>query len=768
MQITKVGVVGAGSMGRGIAALAASTGIPVVLLDVPGEPDRQGVVRAGLAQALKAKPAAFMDPSRAALIRTGNLEDDFGLLADCDWIVEAIVERLEPKQELFARLESVKRPDAIVSSNTSGIPMRMLVEGRSDAFRSHFLGTHFFNPPRYLHLLELIPTPATSPAVLAGMRRFAERSLGKGVVIAKDVPGFIANRLGLFGLARTLRLMEQFDLSIDEVDALTGPLIGRPRSATFRTADITGIDVLLHVTAGLSATTGEDFSLPAWVTRLTESGRLGEKTGSGFYRKEGKSILTLDWRSLDYYPQTTVEMPELASLQTLPLAERLRALTKAGGKRAEFLRELLIDGSLYTSEKASQLAYDIASIDRAMEWGYGWELGPFRQMDAMGLEFVRAAIATRGVAQPVFLAHVQDGFYRHLNSGPRQLTLDGDYAIIEPVPGQIDPASVARTTGTVAHNDDAALLDLGDGVLLLEFRARMNTLGPQVFAMLEAAARRIQTGGHVGLVIGNADPRTFTAGANLALMLERARQGAWAELEQAVSDFQQGVMSVRRCPFPVVVAPFGLTLGGGCEIVLHADRVQAHAELYMGLVETGVGLMPGGGGTKELLFRFTRELSPYEEADPFEAVKRAFKLISMATTSGSALEAKQLGLLREADRISMNRDRLLSDARARVLDIAPDYMPPVPGTIRALGNEALGNLSYAVWAMREARYISDHDVRIGRHIAYVLSGGDGAPRDVTEQDILDLEREAFLALLGTGETQDRIAHMLATGKPLRN
>ena len=768
MRIAKVGVIGAGAMGSASAALAGSAGVPVVLLDIPGDPDRNGVARGALQRALKARPAPFMEASRAALVQTGNTEDHLHLLAECDWIVEAIIEQVEPKRVLFERLEAVRKPTAIIASNTSGIPMQLLLEGRSEGFRRHFLGTHFFNPPRYLHLLELIPTPDTSSDVLTATRDFAERVLGKGVVLAKDVPGFIANRLGIYGMTRTLRLMEEFDLTIDEVDALTGPLIGRAKSATFRTGDISGIDVLSHVATGTGATTGEDFALPAWVAALVASGRLGEKTGAGFYKKEKKAILTLDWKTLEYRPQQQASFPELAFVEKAPLPQRLKALTTAGGKHAEFLRALLLTVGHYTIEKTPELAHDIVSVDRAMEWGYAWEMGPFRQLDAMGLDFVRAGLAQRGLAEPVLLRKAQESFYRDLSSGPRALTFAGDYAPIEPIPAQIDLPLVHLRNGAVDKNESAAILDLGDGVLLLEFRGKMNTLGAPVLALLEKAQHKIAAGGYAGLVIGNCDPRTFSAGADLGAVVQGVQDGDWTRLEQAVHTFQQGVMSVRRAPFPIVAAPFGLALGGGCEFSLHAARVQAHAELYMGLVEVGVGLLPGGGGTKELLFRFTKELAAYEEADPFEAVKRAFKTITMATTSTSALEARTLGFLRESDRISMNRDRLLADAKARVLDLAPDYVAPPPMTIRALGKEAMGNLQYGVWAMREAGYITAHEVTIATHVAYVLSGGDGPPRDVTEQDVLDLEREAFLTLLGTKETQERIVHTLKTGKPLRN
>lgn len=755
-------------MGSGIAAHAASAGMQVVLLDIPGDPDRDGVARGALQRALKARPAAFMDPARAAGIHVGNTEDHLGQLSDCDWIVEAIIEQLEPKQALFARLEAICKPTAIVSSNTSGIPIGMLAAGRSARFRQRFLGTHFFNPPRYMHLLELIPTGDTSPDVVSAMRIFSERMLGKGVVLAKDVPGFIANRLGLFGMVTALRLMQEFDLTIDEVDALTGTLVGRPKSATFRTGDISGLDVLVHVAAGMSRTTGEDFSLPPWVHELVATGHLGEKAGAGFYRRAGKEIQTYDWKKGEYAPMQPADFPELRFLRDSPLRERLRSLTTADGRGADFVRRLLVETSWYTLQLTPSLAHDLVSVDRALEWGYGWDTGPFRQFDAMGVDYLRSAFVAAAKPEPPLLHAAHEGFYRELNSGLRQLTLAGEYIPVEEIPGHIDPPGVRLRTGEMDSNEDAALLDVGDGVLLLEFRGKMNTLGEGVFRTLEGAAERVLRGGFEGVVIGNGDPRTFSAGANLAGVLRRAQAGEWAALDAGIRAFQAGVTSLARFPFPTVVSPFGLTLGGGAEFALYAPLVQAHAELYMGLVEVGVGLLPAGGGTAALIMRFTTDLSPYGEADPFEGVKRAFQLISMATTSTSALDAKRLGLLRDSDRISMNRDRLLSDAKARVLDLANGYTAPQPRITRVLGREALGNLEYAVWAMQEAKYISAHDALIGRKVAYVLAGGDGPPRDVTLQDLLDLEREAFLSLLGTPATQERIAHTLATGKPLRN
>ena len=768
MRIGRVGVIGAGAMGSGIAALAASAGFPVTLLDVPGDPDRDAPARNGVQRALKAKPPQFMSAERAALIEIGNTADDLDSLAACDWIIEAIIEQPAPKRELFERLESVVKPTAIISTNTSAIPIRTLVETRSDEFRRRFLGTHFFNPPRYLHLLEIIPTERTAPEVVTAVRAFGERLLGKGIVVARDVPGFIANRLGIHGFLRAIRLMQEFDLSIDEVDALTGPLIGRAKSATFRTGDISGIDVLSHVAAGLSTTTGEDFTLTDWVRKLVAENRLGEKTGAGFYKKIGKDIHTLNWKTGEYAPAARPQMKELAYLQAMPLDDRFHALTTAGGRYAEFLRKLLLLESHYTLTRTPEIAPDIVSVDRAMEWGYAWDRGPFKQMDALGLEFLRGGFGVLGLDEPPLLRTAQESFYRRPGNGERYLTFAGQYSPVDEMAGHLSLDALRLRNRVVEATQDAALYDVGEGVLLLEFRSKMNSLGDGVMRMLEAALDRADRGKHTGIIIGNDDPRTFTAGADLALVLRQVAAGDWKGLEAGVQSFQQLVTSLRKTPYPVVVAPFGLTLGGGAELTLHASRVQAHAELYVGLVEVGVGLIPAGGGTKELLFRYAEELSAYDEADPFEAVRRAFKMIATATTSTSALDARRLGFLRDGDRVSMNRDHLLGDAKARVLELARDYTPPAPRRIRALGREAIGNLEYGIWAMREAGYASEHDVRIGHALARVLAGGDGAPREVSEDDILDLEREAFLSLLGTKETQQRIEHMLKTGKPLRN
>ncbi|HVZ78607.1 MAG TPA: 3-hydroxyacyl-CoA dehydrogenase/enoyl-CoA hydratase family protein [Gemmatimonadaceae bacterium] len=760
MRIRRLGVVGAGTMGHGIAALAASAGIPVVLLDIPGpDTDRSAPARQGLEKAKKARPAAFMDIDRAALVRVGNTADDLKLLADCDLVIEAIIEQLEPKRALYAELEKVLGAHTIIASNTSGIPMALLTKGRSDGFTRRFVGMHFFNPPRYLHLLEIIPTAHTAPETISAVRAFSERVLGKGIVTARDVPGFVANRLGVFGMILGVRMMEEFKLSIDEVDVLTGPLIGRAKSATFRTADLTGLDVLAHVATGLSQATGEDFALPPWVDGMIRNGQLGEKSGAGFYKRVGKEIHTLDWTTMQYAPAKKPESKAIDAALRMPLAERLAAAVKLDGTYGEFVRQYLARLSQYVVQTAPKIAYHLGDVDHAMEWGFAWEAGPFRQLDLLG-----DALPGTTSMRP---APAADGYYSA--DGMRAMALD--WSGYEPVQERDDLVRIdrlKRAGRALYENADATLWHAGDGVAVLEFHSKMNSLGEGVITMLQRALEIVDRDALAGLVIGNDDPRTFTAGADLGMIAALVQAGDWKRLDEAVRLFQGCSMAIRSAPFPVVAAPFGLTLGGGCEWSLHAAAIQAHAELYMGLVEAGVGLLPGGGGTKELLFRFAGELAPYDDADPFEAPKRAFKLIAMAATSTSALEARKLGFLRAADRISMNRDLLLTDAKQRVLDLAPGYVAPPPRTIMAVGRDGIGNLDYAAWAMREAGQASDYDLRLAHEIACVLCGGDGPARIVTEQDILDLERDAFLRLLGNQETQERIVHMLKTGKPLRN
>jgi 3-hydroxyacyl-CoA dehydrogenase len=768
MRIRKIGVVGAGTMGAAIAALSVSAGVPAVLLDVAGDPERNGPAKRGLERALKSRPASFMDPARAAMIEIGNIDDNLELLQTCDWVIEAIIEKPEPKQALFERLDGLLNCSTIVTTNTSGIPINSLVAGRSEEFRRVFFGTHFFNPPRYLHLLEIIPTTDSDPDAIATIESFGRSVLGKGTVRARDVPGFIGNRLGVYGMIRAIHLMQSNDLTIDEVDALTGPLIGRPRSAIFRTADLTGIDILAHVAEGLSEATGEDFTLPDWVHQLVSDNRLGEKTGAGFYRREDGAILTLDWKTGEYQPRSDLRLPELANVKDKPLSERLTQVLTLPGKYGPFMRQLFVDTTAYVLQRAPDLAYDLADVDRAMKWGFGWELGPFQQIDAIGTSRVRSLVEDEGTPTPELFRLATNGFYQQLETERLQLQFDGSYRPLQQLPGTLSLADLRRSGKLIKENSEATLFDAGDGVALLEFHSKMNSIGEGIHRMLEDSLSWVEKNDYTGLVIGNEHERSFSSGANVALMLALAQEGDWDELSRFCRLFQQATISLRYAPFPVVVAPFGLTLGGGAEFALHADRVRASAELYMGLVETGVGIIPAGGGTKEMLFRFASDLESYPEADPFEAVRRAFMLIAMAQTSQSALEARKLGFLRSQDQITMNRERLLADAKRAVLELAPGYVRPVAPCIRTLGSEAIGNLRYAVWQMREAEQITEHEVQIGNELAYVLCGGDGPPHVATEEEILDLEREAFLRLIGTRKTQERMAHMLKTGKPLRN
>lgn len=772
MRIKKLGVVGAGTMGGGITGAAASAGIPVLLLDVPGEEGRNGRAKEGLERALEGK--AFPDPDRRSLVEIGNVEDDLDRLGECDWIVEAIVERPGPKKDLFQRLEGIVDGDTVVSSNTSAIPMSVLTDGRSETFRDRFLGTHFFNPVRYMHLLEVIPTPDTDPAVVETITEFCDRVLGKGVVTTKDAPGFIANRLGLRGVVEAIRLMEKHDLDIDEVDAVTGPLMGRSRSAIFRTTDIAGLDILADAVEGLRETTGEELPLPDWVNDMVERGHLGSKSGQGFYRKEKDGqIRVLDWRTGEYGPREGELRDELKALEGAPLEERLRGLADASGSQGDFSRDFFARTFHYAADKAAELAYDLPSVDRAMEWGYAWQAGPFLQMDAIGLDRIRELVSQEGLDAPTLLEEAGDAFYRWGEGevgGAMALSLTGDYEPLPDDPETVSAAALHRQARVLGANDVSALLDMGDGVALFELRSKMGTLGAEVVASIRDALATVEEEGLAGMVIGkDSGPRpVFSAGANLQELLANAREKNWDRIDAQIADFQDTLMAIRDAPFPVVAAPFGTTVAGGAEVCLHSDLVQCHTELRMGLVELGVGLIPAGGGTKELLFRFSQALERFAESELDKAVREAFTLIGMATVSNSAADARKKGFLRDRDRITANQDRLLADAKSSVLQLAPGYVPPPRRTIRAVGERGIGNLRVTAFSMREAGRMSEHDDHIARELAYVLCGGDGDPRTVTEQDILELEREAFLRLLGTGPTQERIEHMLKTGKPLRN
>jgi 3-hydroxyacyl-CoA dehydrogenase len=755
-------------MGAAIAAHLANAGIPTLLLDVPSTDPaagRNAIVDAGLDRARKARPPAFMDPaSTGDLLTTGNTEDDLARLADADWIVEAIIEQPAAKQRLWAEIERHAGPNTIFSSNSSGIPMHVQSEGRSESFRRRFLGVHFYNPPRYLYLLELIPTADTASDVLETIRVFGDTSLGKGIVLANDVPGFIGNRIGIYALLQTVRVMEAMDLAPGLVDALTGPILGRPKSATLRTADTVGIDVLGLISADLSRATPDDFRLPAIMTRLRERGWLGEKSGGGFYQRRknpdgASTILTLDPHSMEYQEPAGASLPaEVAIIAKLHgAAERTRALLKLESLAGDFTRRTLFEMMRFAGEKYGVVANTHYDIDRALKWGFGWELGPFELFDALGADFVLDGIRALGLEAPrIFAEHAQTGeaFYAPASRGPGHA-------------GLIFLRDLDRQGPAVVRaGENASLLDLGDDVLLLEFHNKANSLGADAFAMT-AAAMALVPGRFAGLVIGN-QGRWFSAGADLAALLRDAESGNEAAATAMIENFQRMTTSLRHAPFPVVAAPFNMTLGGGCEMMLYSDAVQADAELTTGLVELKVGLMPSAGGTTEMLARAMAK-SPAGEG-PFAAVSAVFTLITEGRVSASALEAKRLGYLRSGDGITMNKRRLLGDAKEKLLALAAaGYQAPARRALHVLGAEGYERLLDRAHQRQAAGDWSDYDVHLAAALARILTGGGtGEARLVPEQRLLDLEREVFVALCAEPRTHERIRHMLATGKPLRN
>ncbi|GAA5532989.1 3-hydroxyacyl-CoA dehydrogenase/enoyl-CoA hydratase family protein [Deinococcus aluminii] len=776
-RIQRAAVIGAGVMGAAIAAQLANAGIPVTLLDIvlPDNPDRNFLAKQGIQRALKARPAAFMDPARASLITPGNLEDDLKKLKDADWILEAIIEKLDAKRDLWARVEGVAKKTAILSSNSSGIPMHLQIEGRSEDFQRRFVGAHFFNPPRYLHLLEVIPTPKTDPEVLKAFIEFGENVLGKGIVIANDVPGFVANRIGVYGIVRAMQHMQEAGLTPDEVDQLTGPALGRAKSATFRTADLSGLDIISHVANDLNkATPGdEDFGLTDTFKRLVEEKKfLGDKTGSGFYKKtkdeKGKTkILSLNLDSLEYEDRGKVKVPLVESVKNQPLAQRVKALYNAEGKEGDFLRGVMDDGFWYAAKMAGNVSNRLQDIDNALKWGFGWEEGPFETMDTLGVQNVVANLEKEGRTLPPLLQKMKE-------TGRDKFYQEGETVTPAGEPTQYQAPYFILTdlkkdaTKVIKKRPGASIVDLGDGVLLVEWHAKMNALGEDQLRAVQDAHKLVQEMGYAGFVLGN-QGENFSAGANLPLILSQAQDEEWDELDSAIKQFQQMTTSMRFSPHPTVAAPFNLALGGGCEFSIHADHIVASAELYMGLVEVGVGLIPGGGGTKEMLLRFTDQIQPGQPLLP--AVQRAFELIGTAKVSTSALEARKLGFLRDHDTIVMNKNHIVEEAKRMVLALAPGYIQPTPRQdIPVMGDAAIAAVKMALYGMTEGGYASKYDAVVAGELAKVLSGGTGNNRNakVSEQHLLDLEREAFLTLLGKKGTQDRIAHMLKTGKPLRN
>jgi 3-hydroxyacyl-CoA dehydrogenase len=770
--IHRVAVLGAGTMGSRIAAHFANAGIPALLLDVPGQPQRNMPALQGIQNALKQRPGAFFTDDKAALVEPGNFDDDLAKLADCDWIVEAVVENLEAKRALWRKVEAARQPDAILSTNTSGIPLAKISDGFSPGFRRHFLGTHFFNPPRYLHLMELIPGPETDPGLLAGVEQFADRRLGKGVVRTKDTPNFIANRIGSFLGGTIGKTMLEEDLSIEEVDALTGPLIGVPNSASFRLLDLVGLDVWGFVGTNLHELVPNDpwrerFLPLEFEKKMIAQKWLGDKTGQGFYKRVGqgdaREILVLDWKTLQYQPLQKPRFPSIEAARNIQdLGERVRALLRSPDRAGRFLWKVLSDLFLYCSEMIPEISDRIVEIDRAMRWGYGHQLGPFELWDAVGFLEVVSRLEMDHRALP---AHIKDSLARGIIAlyrppEPRRAVTEyfdfrsTGYQPIEPRPGIFTLRDRKRTHGVVFQNASASLIDLGDGVLCVEFHSKMNTLGEDAIVMLQAGLEETNRN-FEAMIIAN-EGEAFSVGANLMLVLLAAQEGEWDDLNLAVQRFQQVNMALKYAPKPVVAAPFSRALGGGCELVLHCTRAQASAETYLGQVEVAVGLIPAAGGCKELLARLK---------DPL----RVFDLIGYAKVSTSAEDARKLGLLHRSDAISMNPERLIGDAKALALSLVPNYSPGAPLGIQVGGESAYAMMKLGAWSARQGHFISDYDVVIAEKLAHVLSGGrlSGA-QTVSEQYLLDLEREAFLSLCGNPKTQERMQYMLKTGKPLRN
>ncbi len=769
--IQKVAVLGAGTMGARIAAHFANAGIPSVLLDIvlPNQPNRNAAALKGIENAAKQRPGGFFVPEAASLITPGNFEDDLPQVADCDWIIEAVAENLEIKRNLWKKVELLRKPTAIVSTNTSGIPLHKIAEGFSAGFRQNFLGTHFFNPPRYMHLVELIPLSDTSFEVLEFVSAFCDRRLGKGVVPCKDTPNFIANRIGSFFGATVQKIVIEGDYTVEEIDFLTGPLIGLPNSGSFRLLDIVGLDVWSSVGTNLyHAVPGDPwrdrFLMPEFHTKMTERGWLGEKSGQGFYKRVGKEkeIHAIDLHTFEYHPAVKVKFPTAEAVRNIEdLPERLRILVAGNDRVGTFLWKLYSDLFLYSAERIPEIADEIFQIDRAMRWGYAHKLGPFEAWDALGFRHVCDRLESEGRTLPenvqVMLSQGAASFYLWSVKGkqPHKEYYDLFSAGYKPFLERPSLADIKRAANVVKSNSGASLIDLGEGVLCCEFHSKMNALGEDQIAMIYSGLKELESN-FDAMVIAN-QGENFSVGANLMLVLLAAQEGDWDELNAAIHRFQQATMALKYSPKPVVAAPFSRALGGGCEIPLHCTRIQASAETYMGLVEVGVGLIPGAGGTKEMTIRL-------------QDARKTFELIGMAKVSSSAEEARQLGFLKESDRISMNPNRLIDDAKELALSLVNDYQPGVPRSdVKVGGEAAFALMKLGAWTMRQGGYISDYDVVVAEKLAHVISGGRlTGDQTVTEQYLLDLEREAFLSLCGNPKTQERMQFMLKTGKPLRN
>lgn len=793
VAIRSAAVLGSGVMGSSIAAHLANVGIPSVLLDIvptkltddeqikglslDDEAVRNRMTNLALKKLLKQKPAPLTKKENLKLITPGNLEDDLDKLANVDWIIEVVVENLDVKKKVFEKVDQYRQHGTIVSSNTSGISVNAMIEGRSDDFKKHFLGTHFFNPPRYLKLLEVIPTKETDHSVIKYMKTFGEEKLGKGVVITKDTPNFIANRIGTYGLQITLKELINKGFSVGEVDSITGPLIGRPKSATFRTLDVVGLDTFVHVANNVRESVSdphekEVFEVPAFLKQMLENGWLGSKTGQGFFLKKKGEILQLNPESMEYEPRKKVNAPSVQQAKQLKsTSAKIKALAYSNDQAGEILWPVLKQTLLYSADKAYEIADSIHDIDLAMKWGFGWEKGPFETWDALDLQESVRKMKEEGAELPNWvnemLAGGHSSFYKEEN-GVNYYYHHGEYVAVSQNPKQINLSVLKKQDKVIRKNSGASLIDLGDGVALLEFHSQSNAIGLDILQMIKQSLDVVEKD-FKGLVIGN-QGKNFCVGANIGLMLMEAQDDNFYELDLVIRQFQQTMMKIKYSPVPVVAAPFQMALGGGAEVSMAADAIQASMETYMGLVEAGVGLIPGGGGNKELYLRFLEKLPAGVNVDLVQLTAKVFETIAMAKVSTSGEEAKETGFLRSGDQISVNADHLIYDAKMKVLSLAQNgYTAPVKKAFPVSGEAGYAAMLMGAESMKLSGYLSDHDIKIAKKLAFVLSGGllpQGT--EVTEEYLLDLEREAFLSLIGEPKTQQRMQHMLMKGKPLRN
>jgi 3-hydroxyacyl-CoA dehydrogenase len=791
-QIQKAAVLGSGVMGSGIAAHLANIGIPTLLLDiVPRELSdaekakgltledkkvRNRISEGALQKLLKQKPAPLASKKNLALIEAGNFEDDMPRLKDVDWVIEVVVENLEIKKSIFESVDKYRKPGSIISSNTSGISVEAMSEGRSEDFRKHFLGTHFFNPPRYLKLLEIIPTKDTGPEVLSFMKTFGEDKLGKGVVEAKDTPNFIGNRIGTYGLLVTVREMLKGGYSVGEVDSVTGPMIGRAKSATFRTLDVVGLDTFAHVAGNVyEQVEGEEkeaFEVPPFMKEMLNKGWLGSKSGQGFFLKQGKEILELDPNTLEYVPRKKLKTASTeGSKQEKGTSNKMKAIVFGNDRASELLWNVFSPVFIYSAKLLGEIADDLVAIDNAMKWGFGWQMGPFESWDALGVEKTVGKMEAEGREVPGWVKEMLAGgftsFYKE-EEGTRYFYHQGEYKAIEANPKVIDLKQLKKQKGVIKKNSGASLVDLGDGVALLEFHSPNNSIGMDIIQMINFSIDEVEKN-FKGLVIGN-QGKNFCVGANLAMMLMEAQDDNYYELEMVVHQFQQAMMKIKYSPKPVVAAPFGMALGGGAEVCLPAAHIQASMETYMGLVEVGVGLLPGGGGNKELYIKHLEGLPNGVNIDLQAVANKVFESIAMAKVSASAEEARDNNFLGKFDGISINGDHLLYDAKQAVLSLyEKGYNAPVRKPIPVVGEPGYAALLLGAQTMLQSGYISEHDLKIAQKVAYVIAGGKVPYGTKVDEDyLLNLEREAFLSLVAEPKSQQRMQHMLVKGKPLRN